>query len=61
MNSITDSMDKNLGKLMEILRDRETWCVAVHGAPRAGHDLVTEQQQQITYLRIDSQLRLWDI
>ena len=31
MGGIADSMDMNLGKLREIVRDREDWCAAVHG------------------------------
>ena len=30
LDGITDTMDMNLGKLRETVRDRETWCVAVH-------------------------------
>ena len=31
LDSITDSMDMNLGKLEEIVRGREAWCSVVHG------------------------------
>ena len=31
LDSITDSMDMNLGKPREILRDREVWHAIVHG------------------------------
>ena len=30
LNSITDAMNMNLGKLWEMGRDREAWCPAVH-------------------------------
>ena len=31
LDAITDSMDMNLGKLQEMVRNREAWHVAVHG------------------------------
>ena len=34
LDGITDAMDMNLGKLQEIVRDREVWCAAAHGGAK---------------------------
>ena len=39
LDGITDAMDMNLGKLREMVRNREAWHAAVHG--------VTKSQKQL--------------
>ena len=34
LDGITDAMAVNLGRLCEMVRDREAWCAAVHEVPK---------------------------
>ena len=47
LDSTTDSLDMNLSKLQEIVEDRGAGVLQSMGLQRNGHDLGSEQQQQI--------------
>ena len=42
LDGITNN--RNLGKLREMVRDREAWRAAIHGVPRVRHEWATEQE-----------------
>ena len=43
LDRITHSMDMNLSKLQEVVKDRGAWGATVHGSQRVRQDLETEQ------------------
>ena len=51
LDGITDSVDMNLSKLQEMVKDREAWCAAVHGIAKSR----TQQSNWTTMIKRMSQ------
>ena len=52
LGGITDSKGMSLSKL-QMMKDRGTWCAAVHGVAKTGHDWATEPQQGQSHFNPD--------
>ena len=49
LDGISDSMDRSVSKLQQIVKDREARCATIHGVPRAGPNLATDQEAITDY------------
>ena len=54
LDGITDSIDMNLSKLQDLVKDREGWCAAVHGVTKSRTQL-RDWTELISYKETNTQ------
>ena len=60
LDSITDSINMNLSKLWDVVKNREAWHTQFMGSQRVGHDAATAQQQQQTKTQANLKLVVFE-
>ena len=58
LDRIILSVDMNLSKFQEIVKDMEAWCAEIHGVANVRHDFAIEQQEKLALYKFASSTEL---